>query len=293
MTFSAILFTLLSAVCHASWNLLSKSRGVDPTAFLRRALWYSMLLYAPLFFAAQFWIVYTPIYLLLALFSGICTGLFFFFLARAYQSGDVSFAYPVSRAFPILVVTWAGLFLGELPGCMALIGIVLIVAGCFFLPISSLRSDLTAGHFFNSCSGWALLSALVISIASVLDKYAAIRMPSDEGANGIITRVAYVYLQNTVSFAVMVLATRKMIAGGTPVRRSRAIAAGILFLISYSLIIFAFSRGKAGYIVSLRQLSIVLTTLLSMFFLEKKFSPFRLAGVLVITAGIMLVALER
>ena len=68
------------------------------------------------------------------------------------------------------------------------------------------------------------------------------------------------------------------------------IVSGVLFLISYTLILIAFVDNNTAYVVSFRQLSIVLTAILSMIFIEKRFSKIRLAGVIAVFAGVIIVA---
>ena len=75
MSLSAILLVLLSAVCHSVWNLLAKSSG-GPIAFMRQALRFSALCYAPLFLVFLFLLDYSPTYLVCTLSSGFAVGLF-------------------------------------------------------------------------------------------------------------------------------------------------------------------------------------------------------------------------
>ena len=109
MTSLGIVLVFFSALCHTCWNTLSKFRGVDPMSFLTKALFYSAIIYFPLFVFLQFYVSYTPIYVVCVIASGLFCGLYFFTLAKAYETGDISMAYPVARSFPILVLAWAGL----------------------------------------------------------------------------------------------------------------------------------------------------------------------------------------
>lgn len=291
MTLAGIILVLLSACCHATWNLLSKHDG-DPISFFTKTLGYSALIYLPLFVAMQFWVEYTPTYLLCVLASGSVIGVYFFALGKAYSYGHMSVAYPIARSFPILVVTWAGLFFGVTPSSLGVLGILLVVSGCFFLPMRrfTLGADgFTFANFANRSCLWAFFTALLTSIYSMIDKHAASASTDAVGAAVILGKVNYVYLQNATAGLVVFLITRVKGLPLGPVRKRRAIPAALIFLISYALIMLALSNNPVAYVVSFRQLSIVITAIISMTYLERDFSIPRLIGALIIFSGVIVI----
>jgi uncharacterized membrane protein len=68
-------------------------------------------------------------------------------------------------------------------------------------------------------------------------------------------------------------------------------AVGLVFLISYSLIIMALTSDPVSYMVSFRQISILITALISMFWIEREVSSPRLVGVATIFVGVVLIGL--
>ncbi len=293
MSLSAILLVFLSALCHSAWNLLAKSSG-GPIAFMRQALRYSALCYAPLCVIFLFLVDYSFTYIACILSSGLAVGLFLYCLSKAYEHGQVSVAYPIARSFPILVVTWVLFLWGVTPTATGLAGILLIVGGCFILPIGrfSLGPDgFSPANYLNRSCFWALLAALATSVFSVIDKYAAVSMPTAPADLAILSRVNYVYLQNLVALIVMELCTLRQKQAYPRAHRSRALFAGLIFLVSYSLIILALTTDPVAYVVSFRQISILITALVSMFWLEREVSTPRVVGVGLIFVGVVLVGL--
>lgn len=69
------------------------------------------------------------------------------------------------------------------------------------------------------------------------------------------------------------------------------LAAGLILLISYSLIVVALTTDPVAYVVSFRQLSILITALLSMIWIERQVPRVRLVAVGVIFVGVVLVGL--
>lgn len=293
MSLSAILLVLLSAVCHSVWNLLAKSSG-GPIAFMRQALRFSALCYAPLFLVFIFLVDYSPIYLTCILASGSAVGLFLFCLSKAYQYGQVSVAYPIARSFPILVVTWVLFLWGVTPSTVGMAGIVMIVMGCFVLPMGSFSfgpDGFTPSNYLNRSCLWALLAAIATSIFSVIDKYAAVNMPTAPVDLAIYSRINYVYLQNLVALIVMEVCTLRLRQPYPAAHRYRALLAGLIFLVSYSLIILALTSDPVAYVVSFRQVSILITAVVSMIYLERRVSRPRLIGVGLIFVGVVMVGL--
>ncbi len=292
MSLVGAFLVLLSAVCHASWNLVSKSGG-DPVRFIRKALRYSSLCYLPLFLAFQPFVTYEPRYLLAAISSGLIVAFYFYALSRAYHHGDVSIVYPIARGLPVLLLAWVALWLGEHLSPAGLVGIVLILSGCFVVPLQ--RFILGPGGFelkdyFNRSNSWAYLSAVMTCAYTLIDQSAAVRMPTDPFALAIVTKVNYVYLQNFIAWLFMEF-TAPAPAEKDQIAKSNSgeLYAGLVFLVSYSLVLTALTMDSAAYVMSFRQVSIILTSLASMLWFEKRISRPRLVGVSLIFAGVVLI----
>jgi uncharacterized membrane protein len=293
MSWQGMLLVLLSACCHSAWNLLSKASS-GPPAFARQALRWSALCYLPLFLLLQPLCAYSRIFLTCVLASGVATGLFFLALSNAYRYGKISVAYPIARAFPILVVTWVAILWGRYPSALGLVGIMVIICGCFLLPLQRFAiapDGFAFGNYFSRSSAWALTAALATSVFSVIDKGAAVSLPTAPAATALATRIVYVYLQNLMAWLTVEVFTCGLRQPDSRQQRPRAIAAGLIFLISYALIMLALTIDPVAYVVSFRQLSIVITALVSMYALEREIVLPRLAGIGLIFCGVLLVGL--
>lgn len=261
---------------------------------MRQALRYSALCYAPLFLLFLFFVDYSPTYIACFAASGFAVGLFMFCLSKAYQYGQVSVAYPIARSFPILVVTWVLFLWGVTPSSVGMTGIVLIVVGCFVLPMNRfcLGADgFAISNYLNRSCFWAVLAAIATSVFSVIDKYAAVSMPTVPADLAIYSRINYVYLQNLVALIVMEICTLHLKQPHPDAHRYRALFAGLIFLISYSLIVLALTSDPVSYVISFRQVSILITVVVSMFWLEQQRSAPRLVGVGLIFVGVVMVGL--
>lgn len=293
MDSTGIMLVMGSALLHCTWNLLSKTCS-SPLGFLFLALKYSMLAYLPLFVLMQFYVSYPPVYLTCMLASGVLCGGYFFALGKAYEHGHLSIAYPLARAVPILLVTFGGMALaGERPSLCATAGIVLILAGCLMLPLRRFgfgRDGFNLAGYVNKSTLWALLSAVFTAGYSLCDKFGAANAPG-EGLSGLAGKLNYVYVQNAICFGLVWLTLRFGQAPARTVYRGRAFFCGLLFLFSYFLIMLALVNNPVSYVVSFRQLSIVIGAVVSMLFIEKEMIRVRMLAVLMVFSGVVMVGL--
>jgi drug/metabolite transporter (DMT)-like permease len=89
------------------------------------------------------------------------------------------------------------------------------------------------------------------------------------------------------------LARRGALAAEWRANWGTILVASTMNLTSYLLVLFAFTRAKAGYVVAAREVSIVLSVVIGrLWFAEARLGA-RLTGAVVILAGVACVALAR
>ena len=131
MTTLALVLVLLSALSHATWNLLVK-RAINQEVFLWCVLVSSSILLLPLLiflmwkyqiYYPGWWFIFGTIALHI---------LYFIFLGRSYTRADLSLAYPIARGMgPALVPIIGTFLLGEVVAPQAIIGMIFVVTGIF------------------------------------------------------------------------------------------------------------------------------------------------------------------
>src|SRR5947207_14639167 len=99
MSALALALVLVSAVVHASWNLVTKRAGAD-TPFLWLAYVTGALVYAPLALAVVLVArpVLPPVALVFVAVAVVLQTLYFLVLTAGYRSGDLSVVYPLARS---------------------------------------------------------------------------------------------------------------------------------------------------------------------------------------------------
>ena len=288
MTALSLVLVLLSAVAHASWNLMLKRAG-DPEVFAWVMLVVGSILLAPVGLALLWYnsMDFPGLWFLLA--SVVLHVFYFMLLARGYATGDLSLVYPVARGMgPMLVPVLAVILLGEIVETMAIVGISAIVGGIYTISWwGNFHQVLRSPLLFLRSAGmrYAVLTGLTIAVYSIVDK---------EGV-GHIQPLLYIYFLDIGTVALLapyILANKGMEtvkaewrANAVPITVS-----GLLAFAAYGLVLTAFSLSRVSYVAPAREVGIVIGVLMGIFLLKEPFGRGRLLGSGLIVGGLVLIA---
>lgn len=300
MTPTAIVIVLVSALAHAGWNLFGKK--VSPTGAF---FWYStfwgafltlpVLLYyhrmLPELDAGIWWLVVA---------TGFFQATYLSSLAAAYRHGELSVVYPLARSSPLIILLVGTLFLGtaEAITTAAVVGIILIVAGCIVLPMQRFR-DFTLANYRNLATLFALLAAASTAGYSMVDDLATERMRAllAELAQDAEVALVFVILQAWsalcwLSLGLWLQSEERRLLRELAANWRSTMAAGILILGTYALVVWAMAYADdVSYVVAFRQISIPMGVALGWYFLGEALHGPKFVGVLTILAGLLLVVL--
>ena len=286
MSPAAITLILIAAVAHAAWNLFSKqAAGAGAVCFI----W--------LFFAIGA-VLYAPVTLVvLAVSHPRLSGLPAVFLAgtavlhigyalllqNGYRLGDLSVVYPVGRGTGALLAAAAGIvLLGERPGPLSMVGILLIVAGVLVigLPGRSALPPVAVGLAF------ALLTGVFIASYTVWDKYAVatLRIPP-------VVEDWAATLGVAVALAPIALRDRTRLTAVWRSYRPQVLGAAVLSPLAYILVLTALRFTAISVAAPCREVSVLFGVLLGGRMLGEGSRTRRLAAAVAIVAGIISVAI--
>ncbi|MFH1183684.1 MAG: DMT family transporter [Chloroflexota bacterium] len=281
MPLSAIGLLLVSAALHTTWNLLLKRGGEK-----YMATWWAMLIGSLLFLPA---LLFTGLPAratwVLLLISAFVEAAYFIVLAYAYDDADFSLVYPLARgAAPALIAVWSVLFLHEQLTAGGIAGLVIIILGLLIVGASGSLNLNGKPHWRGILP--ALLLALCISIYTVLDG-AAVKMTPPLAYAALIYFVSSLYM---TPFIVRrhgwVRLQQEFAKNGW-----RLLAIGALIQGAYFLALLAYRLAHVSYSGAIREVGVVMGAFAGWQFLGEKFGGARLAGAIVIFAGILMIAL--
>ena len=290
MSALALGIVLLAALCHAAWNFLAK-KSRSKLAFIWWFLLIASIAYLPMFL--YFWreLTVTPAGWACIVATGILHALYFWFMGGAYERGDLSLVYPLSRGSgPLFVPVLAVIFLKEQLTAIGIGGIVLVVLGIYIIHLQSFTLD----SFFEplramrgSASVWALCTGGTIAGYSLVDKVGV----------GLVYPPAYIYLMFVISLLLLspyvLIRQRPALKMEWQVNRGLILIDRFLVLFTYMMILFAFRLSKVSYVVAAREVSIVFSALLGIFWLKEAHAPQKIAGAALIALGVILIGLSK
>ena len=290
MTGFALSIVLTAGFLHAGWNYLLK-KSQRKIAFIWWFLLASAVLFFPVFF--YFWpkvtISSTGWKCIVA--TGLVHGLYFWFMGGAYERGDLSLVYPLSRGSgPLLVPVLAVIFLREQLSFIGIIGITLVIAGIYVI---HLRSFSPRSFFepFKALSGgaslWALFTGIMIASYSLIDKVGV----------QVVYPPVYIYLMLLISWLSLspyvLYKERTQLREELQINKSLMLIVGFLSPFTYLIVLFAMQISKVSYVVAVREVSIIFSTYYGIFWLQEKHGRQKILGAALIALGVVFIGLTR
>jgi len=286
MSFAPIVLVVLAALIHATWNLLSKRAAAAGPTFVFAYNLVACIAYAPwvawlLARGALTWSLSIVVCILL---SGMIHLAYSLCLQRGYQVADLSVVYPVARgAGPMLSFLGAILILGERPSLQGVLGLLAVVVG---IGLISTQGDLTAFRQRGGQAGvgWGVTTGSFIASYTVVDAYAVKVLG--------LQPVVLDWCNNVLRFvllAPLVLRNPGRMRERMRGRWGLAIGVGVLSPLSYILVLAALGMGAPLSVVApAREMSMMVGALFGMAILREPVGVGRIAGCLVLIAGVML-----
>lgn len=288
MSTTVVALVLVSAFLHAAWSVSIKSSS-RPLAFNTGQTLLTLPI-AAIGLTSMERDLLTPRLLGLAVGTGISHGLYFYWLSRALERADLTLVYPIVRSTPALLPLLAVPLLGETPNLAGGLGIAVVVAGIWAVHGAGLHaSSLTAPSL-----RYAWLTLLATVGYSLSDKAAMAALTRGDYRGWLPPALLWFCVLSLASSCVFLpLALRRVTAA--ELRRSlraeggRAVLAVGVSLVGYGLILEAFGRAPATYVVAVRQSSVLFAAWMGVAFLGERPDRGRLAGAAATVAGVALI----
>jgi drug/metabolite transporter (DMT)-like permease len=271
----ATVLALVAAVLHAGWNLAAK-RSVDRFG----ALWGQFLL-AGVIAATILAFTGPPPSKCYpwALLSACVHVPYTVFLARAYDRGDFSLAYPIARGGGVVTGAIGGaLFLDDRLRVLAWIAIGVIVIGLVSL----------AGRVKPHAIADALVVAATIGVYSVSDAK-GVRVAGTD----TYVFVGFVLLGTSISLYALITRQTATLRAVLTAHPWTVVLSGIATIATYGLVVAAYRLAAVGYVNGLRESSVVLAALIGWRFLGEQGGRRRLIAAGVVLGGLVLLVLGR
>ncbi|MBO7048408.1 MAG: EamA family transporter [Spirochaetia bacterium] len=288
MNLTIFVLTLISGILNATWNFFSKKKAGDYSVMVT-GLALSHLTILPvtlvLISIEGLDIHAVPVILLSGFFAGLNTLLLVFM----YESSDISMAYPVTRGTGVMFIAiLSSIFLGEQISRLAIVGISLVLLGVFLFALTRGRklSDIWESikrqkiAFFTGLSmvGYNLVDRVAVQNVNPLFLY------NLRGIVAMSFAIGFLMLKRGYTLSHMRDTFRHEWKYSCIIGYGGFIGYAIILMIYY-----LFAEAKASYITPIRETSIVIGAILGFLFLKEKATLNKLAGILAIVLGVILI----
>lgn len=284
MTAFALPLIILSAIMHASWNLLAKRAKTTGAVLVFLFAVVETVFYFPLVIMAINQLRLGTLSWMAVVFmigSGLLHTLYFWLLSMGYRVGDLSIVYPIARGTgPLLSTIGAILIFAENPTSIVLTGTVVISLGVIILtgdPRELMKSVALPGMIYG------VLTGFVVAAYTLWDAYAMNQ-----------AEIAPLMFQGGLSVIRMFILLPFMLNRGDEVLRAwqddkkYIIGIAILSSLAYLIILFVLAFSPVSYVAPMRTLSILIGVLMGANLLGEEDAQRRLIASGAIVVGVIL-----
>jgi drug/metabolite transporter (DMT)-like permease len=239
-----------------------------------------LIIMQPFSFSAEFWIFIV----LLGVFDIFGN----MFLVKSLKIIDLSVFGPLNSFKPVFALVFSAFLLNEAPSMAGVLGVLIIVAGSYFLgytpgkhKVATSKIRISRGLLFR------LLAILLTSIAAVFSKKTILL------SSPMITFAYWAIIGLPISFLIFIRA--RSICGGEVKsaleHKWKFLALFGVFLLLQVFTLLTFEMIFVGYSLALFQLSGLVSVFFGQHFFNEKNVKYRLIGAAIMCGGAMLIAL--
>lgn len=292
MSLNAFALIILAGLIHACWNIAAKKAGGDARfAFFTSVL--MMLVWAPL----GWWLGRDAVPLWGAVewgfvvASGVLHVLYYVILLRGYRKADLTVVYPLARGTgPLLTSLVAVTLLGERLSAWGVLGIAGVVGGVFLIAggpgLLRAAHDPQARRRVRKGMFYGVLTGVFIASYTVVDGYAVKVL--------LLSPILVDYMGNFVRVAVLApvaLRDRTEMARLWVAQWRFALLVAVVSPIAYVLVLYAIQEAPMAHVAPAREVSMLFAALIGGHLLGEGDRAARIAGALLIAAGVVALAL--
>jgi len=295
MPLKALLLIVVSASLQAFLNVPIKG-SERKVAFTTVGSLISLILYFPLFMWGR--VLLGEHAHTLSLWSwvgmvicGVTGAIYYLFIGGAYDRGDLSVVFPVTRGFgPIFILIFALIWLNEKISYLGLLGILTAVFGSYVIYLPSFKfSDLFSP--FKAFKSRTFLFSMGAGACTAT--YSLINKRNLESVEPFTLQ--YLIFGFMTAFLVISLLFKNIkhhINLELKHNWKNLFLFGVFNFISSVLVLYALKMSKVSYLGAARNVSVVFGVILGCFFLKEGYGKIRFFASLMILAGIFLISIS-
>ena len=295
MSLTALVLVLTAALVHATWNyFLKKANATRPFWWLVYIITAVITVPTLFIYDPQALSNITPIGWLVIALSAPIHVIYGQVLQIGYKKSDYSIVYPTARGTgPLITVLCAVLILGDRPSFWGWIGIALILASIVLLAMPHKQDKQTQDLRIRAGIFWGFLTGCFIAGYSFCDAWAVQQTtgltPMSFYFPSIAVR-ALVFAPFIIMHANWKEESKEILT--TPSLQKALAVVTVGSPLAYILVLYAMTIAPLAYVAPSREVGMMIGVVLGGLLLRERLSVTRLAGVIGMTLGVILVGLE-
>jgi drug/metabolite transporter (DMT)-like permease len=277
VSLTIVALVLLAGLVHAIWNAMAKGIASQSTSFALMNAGTAFVSWIALPFIGVPRAAAWPF----VLGSTACHIGYQLFLMGSYQRANFSRAYPIARGVAPLLVSIGGLvFASEHLDARGILGIFFIVVGVVSLAYVRNSSKLDRTGIY-----WALATGAAIAVYTVVDGLGVRR------SHDTLRYAVVLFLLQSSLWLIAVVLRRGWRWTENRSTIKIGVAAGLMSLVAYTVVLYAQTRAPLGVVSALRETGVLWAAAIGVvFFKEGRFRAIMVPAVVVV-AGIALLSL--
>jgi drug/metabolite transporter (DMT)-like permease len=288
MNREALLLTLAAALLHATWNFAAKRAEGGGPVFVWGYAAASSLIWAPVTLVWSIWHPLHPSWswLLAGFVSGMLHVAYGNLLQTGYSAGDLNLVYPLARGTgPLLTVLVAVLVFRQPTTVWAMTGVGLVVAGVLVISVG--RRNPSSPHRRRVGVAYGVATGASIAAYTLWDAHAVTTL-------GIPAMPYFTLglLCQTLGLTPGAMRRRSEVRSVLLQHRWPVLVVAVLSPLAYVFVLQALTLSPVSVVAPVRESSIVVGAVLSWLVLREPHPARRLAGALVVLAGVAALALS-
>jgi len=282
-----LILSLLTAFCNSAQDIISKrlSTRVSPYVTAWSASFFS-LPFLLIFFIWERPVVPAPAFWPALLVTGVLLSVSIIFFFKAIEASDLSLSIPILSFTPMFLLVTSPLIVGEFPKPWGIVGMVLIVFGCYALFYHPDQENILAPFkrlMKARGSRYMLLVAILYSIGGNIDKI---------GVRNSSPLLWSVSLNAFVGALLGMMMLSKVKDAGRQVRTNWPwlVAMGFFLALMMMFQMNALKMTIVPYVIAIKRTSVILTSLWGVWFLKERGGWERVLAVALMVVGVFVIS---
>jgi drug/metabolite transporter (DMT)-like permease len=295
MPFKALLLIVISALLQAALNVPIKG-SERKVAFTTVASLISVIIYFPLFMWGRSILgehgYPTCLWSWIGIVAcGVAGAFYYLFIGGAYDRGDLSVVFPVTRGFgPIFILIFALILLNEKISYLGLMGILITVFGSYVIYLPSFR-------FFDLFIPFKVFKSkeflFSMGAGACTAAYSLINKKNLQVVEPFTLQyLVFGFMTLFLLISILLKNVRHHVNLELKHNWKNLLLFGLFNFISSVLVLYALKISKVSYLGAARNISVVFGVILGCFFLREGYGRIRFFASLLIFAGIILLSVS-